>query len=256
MATLGRYPERIPVTFLASAVSAALAAIVFLSLAEPARVKPKEGFIRMGVNGLRTLLARGALRAYATNAVTISAVTFFAFWFYQPVCQHAGLSVAYLGLIGAGFNLFATILLGQLPLLERAFGLGRLLFLSALVPGLLFLSLGAVHRLVFVVPAFFVIVGCKMVRMPILNDFINHHIESENRATVISSVSLLERSVALLMYPVVGRLADVSLDAALFFLGGLCVVFAVITHVGSPHIERMPAASRPTPTSGGGMAVE
>jgi hypothetical protein len=64
-----------------------------------------------------------------------------------------------------------------------------------------FVALGIVHQLWFVIPAFFLIVGCKMVRMPILSSFINQRIESENRATVISSVSLLERLVVFLLYP-------------------------------------------------------
>ncbi len=76
-----------------------------------------------------------------------------------------------------------------------------------------------------------------MVRVPVLNEYINRHIESENRATVISSVSLLERSITFLLYPVVGLLADASLDYALWFLGGVAILFATATRLTDRHLE-------------------
>ena len=234
--TRAAYPTGLPVPFLLTAAAVVVAGVLFLSMREPTRAKPTEGFLAMGVNGLRTLFVRPALRAYVLNSVTISAVTFFAYWFYQPVCLRAGMSVAHLGLVAAALNLFAALLLGQVPRLERAFGLRRLLLASALAPGLLFLALGVVHRLAFAVPALLLIVGGKMVRVPILNDFINRHVESENRATVISSVSLVERSITFLLYPVVGILADRSLDLTLGLLGTLCVTFALVTRLEDRHL--------------------
>jgi MFS family permease len=236
IAGLRNYPSLLPVPFAMTAVSAVFAAGVFLSMREPLRTKPEEGFLKMGMLGLRTLFAHRELRAYVLNAVSISSVTFFAFWFYQPVTQRAGLGVAYLGFIGAGFNLFSAILLTNVHFLEKAIGVRRLLLLSALLPGVLFIALGLTHILAFAIPALFVLVGCRMVRIPILNGFINRHIESENRATVISSVSLLERLGTFLLYPIVGRLADASPDQALWLLGGVCLVFAVGTRLSSRHL--------------------
>jgi MFS family permease len=245
VAGLGRYPQLLPVPFLMSAVSAVLAAAAYLSMREPDRTKPKEGFLRMGAQGLRTLFVHAELRAYVLNAVTISAVTFFAFWFYQPVARRAGMGVAYLGLLGAGFNLFSTLLLANSALLERALGMRGLLLVSAILPAVLFAALGLVHRLAFVVPAFFVLVGCKMVRMPVLNDLINRHIESENRATVISSMSLLERLVIFLLYPLVGGLADVSVDSALYMRAPRGAAVAGGTRLTSQHLPAGSAAGAP-----------
>jgi MFS family permease len=243
VAGLRNYPNLLPVTFSMSAISAVAAAGLYLWMSEPPRTKSKEGFLRMGARGLETLFAHRQLRAYVLNAVTISSVTFFAFWFYQPVTQRAGLPVAYLGWIGAGFNLFSTILLTQVDLLEKAFGVRRLLLVTALLPGGLFVALGFLHPLIFTVPALFLVVGCKMVRAPVLNAFINRHVESENRATVISSVSLLERSATFLLYPIVGLLADMSLDYALWLLGGVCLFFAAATRLGRRQLENAESAA-------------
>ncbi len=230
------YPAMLPVTFVMTCAAMILAAGTYFWMSEPERTQPKEGFLLMGVQGLRTLVTHRDLRAFMLNAVTISAVTFFAFWFYQPASQRAGLKVANFGFVAAGFNLFSTLLLGNVKLLERVFGLRQLLLYSALIPAVLFLTLGVAHQLAFVIPAFFLIVGCKMVRMPILNEFINRRIASDTRATVISSVSLLERFITFLLYPLVGFLADLSIDYAFFFLGGLCMLFAVGTRVSEVHL--------------------
>jgi MFS family permease len=239
---LGRYPERLPLPFVMTAGSAALAGLVYFAMREPSRTRPTDGPIRMGVNGLRTLLTRARLRAYVLNAVTISAVTFFVFWFYQPVLLRAGVPVRYLGWAGAGFNLFAAVLLANAPFIEKALGLRRLLLLSAVMPGLLFLVLGFVDRVAVALPALFVLVGCRMIRMPVLNEFINQHVESDNRATVLSSVSLLERGITFVLYPLAGWLADRSLDAVLWSLGALTLLLTAATALGDAHLE--PQAAR------------
>ncbi len=236
VASLGRYPQMIPVPFVMSAASAALAAVAYLSMEEPARTKPREGFLSTGFDGLRTLFVHRELRAYVLNAATISAVTFFAFWLYQPIARRAGLGVAWLGVLAAGFNLFSAILLANSARLEALTGLRRLLLLSSVIPAALFAALGFVHHPAFIVPALFLLVGCRMIRIPMLNDLINQHIESENRATVISAVSLLERFVTFMLYPLVGWLMDLSLDRTLFVLAVLCAAFAVATKLGDRHL--------------------
>jgi MFS family permease len=238
IAGLRNYPSLLPVPFALTTLSAVLAAGMFFMMREPARAKPKEHFLKMGMLGLRTLFSHRELRAYVLNAVTISSVTFFAYWFYQPVAQRAGLSVTYLGFIGAGFNLFSALLLANVSVLEKAIGVRRLLLLTAFVPAILFIALGFIHLLAFAIPALFILVGCKMVRIPILNALINRHVESENRATVISSVSLLERFVTFLLYPVIGQLADLkpSPDYALWLLGCVCLAFAAGTRISGRHL--------------------
>lgn len=261
IADRGTYPEHLRVPFLMTTVAMLLAAAAYAWMREPERVKPTEGFLRMGVKGLRTLFGHRHLRSYVFNAVTISAVTFFAFWFYQPIGQRAGLRLAGIGVVGAGFNLFSALLLAHSDRLEKAFGIRRLLFLTAALPAALFAVLGWARSLWVIVPALFVLVGCKVVRTPVLTALINVHVESENRATVISSVSLLERAIVFVIYPVMGVIADVKLaglhqvreasgaglDLALYTLGVLCAVFAVTTRlskVAEPALERAAVETR------------
>ncbi|HOT47334.1 MAG TPA: hypothetical protein PLM53_04025 [Spirochaetota bacterium] len=66
---------------------------------------------------------------------------------------------------------------------------------------------------------------------PLLSDHMNRHIESGNRATVLSGVSMIERVIIMVMYPVTGLLADHSLAAAFLFLGTTGVAFSFIVKV-------------------------
>jgi hypothetical protein len=49
-------------------------------------------------------------------------------------------------------------------------------------------------------------------------------------------VSLLERLVTFLLYPVIGLLADVSIDYTLFLLGILCAAFDIVTTLRDVHL--------------------
>jgi len=254
------YPGMLTAPFLMTAVSGVLAAVAYASMKEPERVKPTEGFLRMGVKGLQTVFAHPALRGYVFNSVTISSVTFFAFWFYQPVAQRAGMRLFWIGVLAAGFNLFSSVLLANSARLERLLGIRRLLSVTAAAPALLFAALAWTRSLWLIVPALFVLVGCRMLRIPVLTDLINRHVQSENRATVISSVSLLERAITFVLYPIIGRLADVKfagthvlqpasgdrgIDLALYTLAALCAVFAVATRLSDRHLPTDQVSTAP-----------
>lgn len=190
-----------------------------------------------GINGLKYLRNHKVLRVFAANSVLISAITFFIFWFYQPLAGRAGIGVSYYGFIAAGFNLFATLLLFGVSRLENLFGMKNLLFYSALIPAAMFIALGMVTEAYFVLPAIFLIAGSKLLRAPILADFMNRHIESKDRATILSAVSLLEKLIITILYPLIGLLTDYSLSYSLLFLGTLLLIFAMITRIENAQIS-------------------
>lgn len=233
------YPSSLPIPFILSGIFTFLALFFYLFMKEPKRRKPTENFVKMGIEGLRYIQKNKKLRAFVVNSVLISSITFFMFWFYQSLAGSAGIDVAYYGFIGAGFNLFALILLLNTNYLESKFGMKNLLFYSALIPGLLFVGLGIIKNVYFVLFAIFLVTGLKLLRAPILTDFMNKYIESKNRATILSSVSLLEKVIVALLYPVVGLLADIKLAYALIFLGVLALIFAFVTKIEGKHITKI-----------------
>ena len=217
--------------FLLTGIILMIAFLVLLWIEEPNRVRSDEHFLKMGINGLKTLYSHKKLRLFTLNYATISAITFFMFWFYQTLLRQTDVNVGYFGLVGSGCNLFAAILLSRLKTLEKYLGISRLILFTALIPGLLYIGLSLNKNLFFVLIAVFSVVGLKLLRMPILLDFINQMIKSQNRATLLSTVSILERAIIFILYPFVGLMADYSIDMAFMFLGILCLIFTLFTRI-------------------------
>jgi MFS family permease len=220
-------PRSLALVFFLSGVVFLLAAVPVLFLREPARTEPLKNPLREGLDGMRTLLAPGELRRLALNYATVSATGFFMFWFYQSLAREAHVPLAANGFLGAGLNLLGMLLLWKVAVLEKRIGLRRLLLGSALWLGLGYLSLSVFRPPAFALPVAFVIVGMKLLRAPLLNDLMNKLIDSRRRATILSGVSMLERAVVFLLYPLVGLAADRSLSWAFAGLGVITLLFAV-----------------------------
>lgn len=226
------YPASLPLTFLLTCIPIGLGVLIACLLKEPTReLKPKEKFIRLGWEGFKFLFQHPQLRLLSFNFALIGASTYFMFWFYQTLTQAVGIGIGYNGIISAGYNIAAVLLLMNVTKLEKWFGMKKVLFYSALVPGLFYLMLGFSNNWILAVTGIFVIMCLKIIRLPILSHFINQHIESHQRATVLSGISMLQRLCILGLYPVAGIIADVSLHYVFIFLGIVTVFFAIISRV-------------------------
>jgi MFS family permease len=220
-------PQSLATVFVISGGAFLASAVPLLFVAEPARAEKLQHPLREGIEGMRMLLAPGELRRLAFNYATVSATGFFMFWFYQSLAREAGLPLAANGLLGAGLTLLGMVLLWKAGALEARLGLGRLLMATAVAPGCFYLALAGFRPPVFALAAAFIVVACKLLRGPLLSDLINQRVESRRRATILSGVSLIERAVVFVLYPLVGLAADRSLSAAFGGLGLVSLIFAL-----------------------------
>lgn len=231
------YPNNLYFTFIMTAIAGLSGFIFFLTVKEPLRTKSEDNYIKMAINGFKTLFLNKKLLSFTLNSVTISAITFYIFWFYQPILKNLNIDLTYFGFVAAGSNLFALILLNNIKYIEKYAGISKLIFYSALFPGVFFVLLCIINNKIFGIIAIFIIIGLKLMRFPVLMDYINQHIESSNRATVLSTVSILEKSIIFILYPIIGIIADISLQYALLLLGIICIVFAIVTRVEEKHLN-------------------
>ncbi len=225
------YPSGLPLTFILSGAVLLPVFIIAVTLREPARKKIGEKFIRQGINGFRYIFQNSRLRAFSFNYTFISATTFFMFWLYQPLLKSAGIGLLYYGIVGAAFNIFSIVLMNSIGRIEDRIGINRLLFLTAFIPGVLYCSLFFKAHAAYALCAILLVTGLRQMRSPLLSDYMNRHIGSGNRATVLSGVSMIERVIIMVMFPVTGLLADDSLPVAFLFLGASTVLFSFIVKV-------------------------
>jgi MFS family permease len=230
------YETALAVTFFASGVAILLAAAIVFTVRETPRAPLAGSAIRAGLDGFKFIFKKPALRSFSLNYAVVSSLTFFMFWFYQSLLIENKFPVSYMGFIAAGFNALAMLMLLATGRIQKTLGTGKTLLLSSLIPGLLYLAVFFVSGSPMALVAIFGVTALKMFRAPMLTSLMNEHIADENRATVLSGVSMLERILTAAFYPLAGLLTDISLSWTFLVMGTLTVCISLFLRIDDRHI--------------------
>lgn len=164
------------------------------------------------------VLRRPKLRNLIFYGAVIYASLQTAFMFYQPYFKLTGLQVAKFGFIFAGFNVVSAISSKYAHSIEEKIGKKySLILLAALVvSSLLFMG----RFVTFLGIAF---IGLQQFARgfskPVISDYINKIIGSEDRSTILSTYSLIGKLFMSLSTPVFGYISDIfTLPQALIAL--------------------------------------
>jgi len=228
--------------FACQAAPAALAGAVALGLHEPGGARRRadgEAYLRLVASGVRHLRRHPALRALVRDMVGFNAVAWTLIWLYQPLARAAGLDPTWFG------PLHATLALAQIGVLHNATRLDALvgsplrwLRVAAATTGVAFLGLGTIAALPAVLALIVLAAAVGLTRAPLFASYLNRHIDARNRATVLSTVSMLRTVVIMVGNVVVGRLADWSLHGTALVLGAAALVLAATGGTRHAHLER------------------
>ena len=230
------YPKTLPLTFLLTAVPLSISALLGFSFSEPKRKGLKENLLRGSINSMKQLKSHPILRSFAIDLTLVSASTFFIFWFYQPLLLNIGFNIGYLGFVSAGYMVVGSLLLFRINIVEQIFGIKKLLFLTAVVPAIAFVLLVVTRKIWFVILCVYIIAICKMIREPLFDHFMNIYIKSKDRASVLSAITMLQRIIIAILYPIVGFISDFSIYYAIGFLGAITFIFAIAGKVDEAHL--------------------
>jgi MFS family permease len=229
------YKTALGLVFVATAIAIGISGLILLFVKEGKYQKSGGSAIKQGVEGFLYIFRHPRLRAFSLNFALISSLTFFMFWFYQSLLLENKFPLSWQGLIASGFNLTAILLLLLTPVAKRRIGIRNTLFFSSLIPGILYIGVSLIPGLIMAVIAIFGVTNLKMFRAPILNALMNDHIESSSRATVLSGVSMIERVVTALLYPMVGLLTDISLKMTFLVLGIITIILSILLRIGEDY---------------------
>lgn len=176
-----------------------------------------------------------AWRIEKVRAVILYTMGFYIFfrisyWVYQPYFKAVDIPVIYFGYIFAGFNLVAAIASKRSPIfIERTKG-WTLIGLSVLMI-ISFLGAGLIHSWIGIL-LLCIQQYIRGIYKPSVMKYINKHIESEQRATIISIQSLMSNLVVALLMPLAGWIID-KVDiftANLIFAGALSLITFMSHH--------------------------
>lgn len=206
--------------------------IVALLLIEPKVHRLEDGISKPWKNIKKiihfSIIENNILRAYIFYSAIVGAATLTMAWFVQPYFKTLGLEVVYFGLIGAGLNLAVALPSFYAHVIERKMETKTLLSL------ILFLLIACYFTVAYITTLWGLLILLlfyisRGVATPVLRDYMNRHIPSNMRATVMSIRSFIIRVLFACTSPIFGYVADLySLQYALYLSGSLFLFFGLI----------------------------
>jgi hypothetical protein len=216
-----------------------LAFLLGFTFEEPACAGSKQprGYLETLTDGLRYFRDHPPLRILTFDMVSISTLTFLIIWIYQPYLKEVGISLVYFGFVHAGMTGMQILVMNNFGRLEKALGSRKkYLVCSALIAGGAFILLGIIPNAALTVPLLLVIAGFGLSRRVLFENYMNKHIESSVRATVISAVSMIATLIMGLMYLAVGLLVEWSLRGTPIAIGAAVIACALLAKTREEHL--------------------
>ena len=218
-------------TFLLMVVPLSAACLIALTFKEPRVEKRNESlrYFQALIGGVKYFYSHKILKVLAIDGIVITVLSFLLIWTYQVLLKQLGVSLAYFGVISAFIIGVEIIVMNNFERLEKIFrSKGRYLFFSAFISGVAFIFLGINSYIIPAVIAMMVISGFGLTRFVLISSYMQKHIESHNRATVISCASMLRGFGLAIIYPLAGLMVEWSLSYAFIAIGAAIMIFALI----------------------------
>ncbi len=217
-----RWGVNIPM--LAASIPFSLAAIIAIFLVEPPKdvTTPAESdrYLTLIHTGLSSIKNNKALLWLMINSIGVATTGYFAIWFYQPLLTQLQLPIATFGWFHALLVISELIIASQFIRLTKILGgANQYLWTSAIVVMISALAVAIFPRFIPVIGFIMITGGVGLTRNDYLTSHIHRHIQSTNRATIASSVSMFRRLAQAVFNPLIGFIADLSFPLALGLVG-------------------------------------
>lgn len=216
-----------------------LALPVAVSLREPPREREESHrYWKVLTRGMATFMKSRPLRALAFDDISVWCFCFMMVWLYQPRLVELGVPYRWFGFVTAGMTLLQSAILLNIMKIERFFGgPRRYLILSAVISGAALLGLaftrspwGAMSLCIFTAGF-----GLSS-RSALIDNYMQKHVASSQRATVLSAVSMVRQLTTAALYPFVGWAAGKSLSLTFAGLGLAVLVCSTASTIEESHL--------------------
>ena len=226
--------ERFVLAIAVTACAVAVGWLVSLSLWEPtieAQAEAGDSSLTLLVDGVRTLRNYKLFRRLVLLALATVPFKDYLLNLYQPRFVEVGVPSVWLGLALALASAISIFSARYAYVLEGRLGSRRSLLLVTSLPGALYLVMAAAFQPALAVLAFCAVYGSMSLKDPIFSGQLNKHIDSKNRATVLSMISMFSGIYVALMGLLIGRIGDGSLMAAFIFMGAVVLAGSFVFRV-------------------------
>jgi len=199
--------------------------------------KVKKSYFKILKEGFKELKQNKILKILCFDRLFINIFIYLLFWTYQPYLTVANIPIVFFGFILAAMNVFNVTFNELIPRFLKKVKKKRNLLLSVnIINGFAFIVLGfAVIPLLGII-MLFLIVSFGNTRGLIYINGINKQIESENRATVISTINMFGSILMAILYPFVGLIVELNLFVMFIIIGIMILILTALSRVKSEYL--------------------
>lgn len=193
-------------------------------------------------DGLHLFRTRPRFRHIAIATVVTDPLPYALLFLYQPYFKAAGTPLALYGFAAAAAAVVGAVVSRRVHRLETRIGARRAFLVCTVAPSLLYLAMALVFQAYIAAVLYVVTFGVMQARYPLATALRNRHVESYNRATALSLISMLDGAWGFAAKLIVGRVADASLRAAFVVMGLVPLVTYATTRLRDDDVEAVAEA--------------
>lgn len=202
-----------------SGVPYLLAAAVAWSIPEPkvhSEGSESPRYLEIVKKGFSTIRRHPVIRTLAIDSVLVASAAYFVVWLYQPLLSQVSIPIVFFGLAQAFLLGTEMLVSGNFVWLEKILGSGRSYIRATAIMVTLSFLIAAIFPNVWTILLLLAVGGgIGYTRATYISSIANKHITSRERATVLSSISMVRRLAIVILNPIIGLLATRSLSLAL-----------------------------------------
>jgi len=213
--------------------------IASLTFKEPKYEKnyTSERYLSIIKEGFRELKNSKILRILCFDRLFIEVLIYFLFWTYQPYLQEINVHILFFGLITSMMNIINVIFINLIPKFAKRFKSKiRFLILFNLITGFSYTFLGLATNVFLGIVIILIIVAFGYPRYLLYVNGINNQVESENRATVLSTINMFGSLIRAIIYPFIGIIVMWNIFAFFIIIGILIIIFTIFTRVKNDYL--------------------
>ncbi len=124
-----------------------------------------------------------------------------------------------------------------IPRLEKRYSNKKtFLQIYTVIPGIGFILMSMITFLPVSIALILIVLGMGLSRRILFTQGINKQIETENRATVLSTISMITSLIRTILYPIIGYLTMVNLGLTFILLGAMIIIFAIFSKIKNEYL--------------------
>lgn len=215
-----RFGLNIPM--LLTTVPSIFAGLVILTIKEPKRaiINKEIGPATLIKEGFLALRKHPVLGRWTINSTLVAAASYFVIWLYQPLMMSLGIDIKWFGLVHAYLVIVQIVISYGFGYLAKILGSkNRYYLISALLvsAGMLLVARNPSIITLFIMLS--LSGGFGLTRSEFMDTDVNKYIESDKRATVLSSISMYRKVSLAILNPFVGLTTQRSIYLSLTLVG-------------------------------------